>query len=185
MPTSLEFRTGASTGRNITMDDYDSLPDPTYRDKIEDVVVRAMNSEHVRAILAPRGPLWSMDIFSAARTAIDREPDASPTELYFSAVSAVLCGAIGALRAPSAPPPPVPDLYPTATERRAMQKRIVASVHQHPHHPLRVQVLRHMHLKWMLAMNAGLSGSGYASDETEEGSSDEDELELILTPRKA
>jgi hypothetical protein len=38
-----------------------------------------------------------MDIFSAARTALDREPAACATELYFSAVSAVLCGAIGSL----------------------------------------------------------------------------------------
>jgi hypothetical protein len=58
-------------------------------------------------------------------------------------------------------------------------------VHRYPNHPLRVQVLRHMHLKWTLAMNAAArSRSGYASDETEEGASDEDELELMLTPRK-
>jgi hypothetical protein len=37
-----------------------------------------------------------------------------------------------------------------------------------------------MHLKWTIAMNAARTGSGYASDETEEGASDEDELETVL-----
>jgi hypothetical protein len=31
--------------RNITLDDYDALPDAAYRDKIEDVVTRAIKSE--------------------------------------------------------------------------------------------------------------------------------------------
>ncbi|KAF8171940.1 hypothetical protein K438DRAFT_185210 [Mycena galopus ATCC 62051] len=172
-----------TTGRNLTLEDYDSLPNSTYRDKIEEVVVRATNSEHVQALLAPRGPLWPMDIFSAACTALDDSPDASAQTLYFSAVSTVLCGAIGSLRAPPSAPPP-PPLTPTPADRREMQKRVVASVHRCPTHPLRVQVLRHMHLKWTLAMNAARSGSGYASDETEESTSDEDELEMVLTPRR-
>ncbi|KAF7364999.1 hypothetical protein MVEN_00370900 [Mycena venus] len=176
-----------SPRRNITLQDYDSLPDATHRDKIEDVVVRATNSEHVQALLAPRGPLWPMDIFNAARIALDRDPHATAQALYFSAVSAVLCSAIGSLRGPSSspPPPPAPEPKPTHTlaERRELHKRIVASVHRCPNHPLRVQVLRHMHLKWTIAMNAARV-SGYASDETEEGTSDEDELELTLTPRK-
>ncbi|KAF7346588.1 hypothetical protein MSAN_01887000 [Mycena sanguinolenta] len=181
--SSLSYTPTRTTGRNLTLQDYDALPDATYREKIEDVVVRATNSEHVQALLAPRGPLWPMDIFSAACAALDRDPDTSAQSLYFSAVSAVLCSAIGSLRSPSSTPPP-PPMAPTQAERREMQKRVVASVHRCPAHPLRVQVLRHMHLKWTLAMNAARSGSGYASDETEESVSDEDELELVLTRRE-
>ncbi|KAJ6525228.1 hypothetical protein DFH09DRAFT_1416570 [Mycena vulgaris] len=168
---------GLTTARNITLDDYDSLPDATYREKIEDVVARAIKSEHVVSLLAPRGSIWPMDIFAAARAALDRDPDATANGLYFSAVSSVLCRALGALRTPSAPA----QVYEASSEeRRALQKRIVATVHRRPRHPLRVQVLRHMHLKWTISMNSGRTGSGYASDE----SSDEDELELILTARE-
>ncbi|KAJ7245004.1 hypothetical protein B0H12DRAFT_1220826 [Mycena haematopus] len=172
-----------TTGRNLTLQDYDALPDSAYRDKIEDVVVRATNSEHVQALLAPRGPLWPIDIFTAACDALDRDPNTSAQTLYFSAVSAVLCNAIGSLRSPPSPPPPPPPMIPTQAERREMQKRVVANVHRFPNRPLRVQVLRHMHLKWTLAMNASRSGSGYASDETEEGASD-DEFEIILTQKE-
>ncbi|KAJ7021600.1 hypothetical protein C8F04DRAFT_1241220 [Mycena alexandri] len=175
-----------TTGRNITLDDYDSLPDSTYRDKIEDVVVRATNSEHIQALLVPRGPFWPMDIFSAARTAIENDPEASQTAIYFTAVSSVLCRAIGSLR--GSPPAPAPAPLPctseaTAEERRAMQKRIVANLHRCPGQALRVQLLKHMHLKWTIAMRSGRSGSGYASDET-----DEDELELVtrrIAPTKS
>jgi hypothetical protein len=31
--------------RSITLEDYDALPDSTYREKIEEVVVRALESE--------------------------------------------------------------------------------------------------------------------------------------------
>ncbi|KAK7048556.1 hypothetical protein R3P38DRAFT_2870096 [Favolaschia claudopus] len=179
--SSLSLCCTSSTSRNITLEDYDALPDSTYRDKIEDVVVRATNSEHVQSLLVPRGPLWPMDIFSAAHAALDRDPDMSAQALYFSAVSAVLCSAIGSLRAARTPAAPVLDPIPSQTERREMQKRIVANMHRYPTHPLRVQVLRHMH---QMAMNAARSGSGYASDETEESTSDEDELELTVTPRQ-
>ncbi|KAJ7486092.1 hypothetical protein B0H11DRAFT_2016920 [Mycena galericulata] len=99
MTSPLIYSTGTtqSTGRSIALDDYDALPDPMYRDKIEDVVVRATNSEHVQALLAPRGPLWPIDIFNAARTALDRDPHVSPNALYFAAVSSILCRALAAL----------------------------------------------------------------------------------------
>ncbi|KAJ7677439.1 hypothetical protein B0H17DRAFT_1182514 [Mycena rosella] len=167
-----------TNARNITLDDYDALPDATYRDKIEDVVERAIKSEHVQALLAPRGSIWPMDIFAAARVALDRDPEATPNGLYFTAVSTVICHALGALRSPTHPAP-VPELSPE--DRRALQKRVVSNVHRCPRHPLRVQVLRHMHLKWTLSMSTGRAGSGYASDE----SSEEDELELVLIAEDA
>ncbi|KAJ7134831.1 hypothetical protein C8R44DRAFT_870417 [Mycena epipterygia] len=178
---SKTFKYGAITARNITLDDYDSLPDASYRDKIENVVIRAINSGHVQALLAPRGPIYPMDIFASARATLDREPDLTQNALYFSAISSVLCRALGSLHPPSVSPPSIPDSGPTIEDRRALQKRVVASVHQYPRHPLRIQVLRHMHLKWTIAMNSRGSGSGYGSDES---SSDEDELELVLTARE-
>jgi hypothetical protein len=51
----------------------------------------------VQALLAPRGNIWPMNIFSAACVVLDRDPDISARALYFSAVSAVLCNAIGSL----------------------------------------------------------------------------------------
>ncbi|CAK5284059.1 unnamed protein product [Mycena citricolor] len=170
-----------SAGRNITLEDYDSLPNPAYRDKIEEVYFGPWTrSSTVQALLAPHGPLWPMDIFLSALSVLEREPDLSANSLYFSAISSVLCRALTVIRAKSQAPSPAPlPVELSSEERRAVRKRIVSTVHHCPSNPLRVQVLRNMHIKWTSAM---MRRSGYSSDDSE-NTSDEDEGDIILVRR--
>ncbi|KAJ7816947.1 hypothetical protein B0H14DRAFT_2843750 [Mycena olivaceomarginata] len=160
--SSLSYCSPTMNERSITLEDYDALPDST-----------------VQALLAPRGNIWPMNIFSAACV----------RALYFSAVSAVLCNAIGSL---------VSQLLSFASARvhtahssalRPPPRRLRLRRIQFPPRQTCIDIratrsayrfFGHMHLKWTIAMNAARTGSGYASDETEEGASDEDELEMVL-----
>nr|GAT48338.1 predicted protein [Mycena chlorophos] len=212
MPTSsslLRYDPAATPKRNITLDDYDSLPNSSYRDRIEEVVFRAMNSEHVEALLAPKGTIWPMDIFCAARDVINEDPDISENSLYFSAVSAVLCRALTALRSrssvPLTPPSPSPSppMDPSPAERRAMRQRIVAAVHGPPLvgtssylTPLRVQVLRHQHLKCaMIARQRSIglvarapgpygNDSDSSEDDLEWDAVEIDDVEIVVVTRR-
>ncbi|KAF7314493.1 hypothetical protein MKEN_00922300 [Mycena kentingensis (nom. inval.)] len=187
-PSLLRYDPATTPKRNITLDDYDALPNSLYRDRIEDIVLRALSSEHVEKLLAPKGPIWPMDIFCAARDVLDADPDVSENSLYFTCVSTVLCRALNALRIPSPPAQkPLSPSDPSPAERRAMRQRIVANVHgAHAHYlaPLRIQLLRHQHLQWTMRMNRGgkiSSLSGYTSSDSDE-SEEEVDVEIVYVP---
>ncbi|KAF7298836.1 hypothetical protein MIND_00831300 [Mycena indigotica] len=183
--SSYRYDPATTPKRNVMLDDYDSLLRPAHRDLIEEVVFRAMTSEQYLQ-MALYG-LWIF--FCAARDVLDGDPDVSENNLYFSAVSTVLCRALAGLR--SEPPPPPPSDPCSPQERRAMRQQVVANVHgaRYPHYldPLRIQVLRHQHLKWTAAMErnklnqmASL-GLGYNSDDSDD--SEEDDLQIVIVSR--